>query len=96
MSIPLLEKESLTDNVILSGQPNIDSNYIIKHVFNLHDPITLSKMEIEIVFLPITEKVTLELSQKHQKLDPVIRQLKSWHKYKTKLLKADIRKHNPS
>ena len=27
--------------------------------------------------------------QKHQNLDPVIRQLKSWHKYKTKLLKAD-------
>ena len=27
--------------------------------------------------------------QKHQSLDPVIRQLKSWHKYKTKPLKAD-------
>ena len=27
--------------------------------------------------------------QKHQNLDPVIRQLKSWHKYKTKPLKAD-------
>ena len=46
-------------------------------------------MEIENIFLPITEKVTLELSQKHQNPDPVIRQLKSWHKYKTKLLKAD-------
>ena len=27
--------------------------------------------------------------QKHQKLEPVIRQLKSWHKYKTKPLKVD-------
>ena len=41
-------------------------------------------------FLPITEKITLELLQKHQKHDPVIRQLKSWHKYKTKPIKADI------
>ena len=27
--------------------------------------------------------------QKHQNLDPVIRQLKTWHKYKTKPLEAD-------
>ena len=27
--------------------------------------------------------------QKYQNLDPVIRQLKSWHKYKTKPLKAN-------
>ena len=27
--------------------------------------------------------------QKHQNLDPVIRHLKSWHKYKTKSLKVD-------
>ena len=27
--------------------------------------------------------------QKHQNLDPVIRQLKFWHKYKTKPLEAD-------
>ena len=27
--------------------------------------------------------------QKHQKLDPVTRQSKSWHKYKTKPLKAN-------
>ena len=29
------------------------------------------------------------MSQKHQNLDPVIRQLKSWHKYKNRPLKAD-------
>ena len=46
-------------------------------------------MEIENTFLPITEKIALELLQKHQNIDPVIRQLKSWHKYKTKPLKAD-------
>ena len=76
----------------LSGPPNIDSKYTINHVFNLHDPLDtlpLSKLEIENIFLPITEKITLELLQKHQNLDPVIRQLKSWHKYKTKPLKAD-------
>ena len=48
-----------------------------------------SKLEIENIFLPRTEKITLELLQKHQNLDPVIRQLKSWHKQKTKQLKAD-------
>ena len=62
----------------------------MNHDFNLHGPldkIPLTKLEIENFFLPITEKVTLEIS--HQNLDPVIRQLKSWHKYKTKTLKAD-------
>ena len=34
--------------------------------------------------------MTLELLQKHQNLDPVIRQLKSRYKYKTKPIKADI------
>ena len=31
----------------------------------------------------------MELLQKYQNLDPVNRQLKSWHKYKTKPTKAD-------
>ena len=78
--------------MISSGPPNIDSKYTIYHVFKLHDPldtIPLSKLGIENIFLPITEKVTLELLRKHQNFDPVIRQLKSWHKYKTKPLKAD-------
>ena len=88
----LIEKENLTDNIKISGPPNNDSKYTINHVFNLQDPldtIPLSKIQIENVFLPITEKITLELLQKHQNLDPDIRQLKSWHKYKTKPLKAD-------
>ena len=33
--------------------------------------------------------MTLELLQIYQNLYPVIRQLKSWHKYKTKPAKAD-------
>ena len=50
----------------------------------------LSKIEIEIVFLPATEKLTPEQLQKYQNLDLVIRQLKSCLKYKTKRIKADI------
>ena len=77
----------------LSGLPNNDSKYTINHVFNLHDPLALSKIEIQnIFFSQITEKIELELFQKHQNLDPVIRQLKSWHKYKTKPLNADTTK----
>ena len=53
------------------------------------DTIPLSKVEIENIFLPITEKITLELLQKHQNFDPVFRQLKSWHKYETKPIRAD-------
>ena len=69
----------------LSGPLPNDSKYTINQVFNLHDPIDtipLSKIEIENIFPPATEKITLELLQKYQNLDPVIRQLKSWHKYK--------------
>ena len=65
----------------------------MNHVFNLHDPldtIPLSKIEIENIFLSIKEKVSLEFLQKHQNLDPVIRQLKSWHKDKNKPIEADI------
>ena len=40
-------------------------------------------------FLPTTDKTTVELLKQYQNLDPVIRQLKSWHKYKTKPVKAD-------
>ena len=79
---PLIEKENLTDNINLSGPLNNDSKYTINQVFNLHDPldtVPLSKIEIENIFLPTTEKITLELLQKHQNLDPVIRQLKFWH-----------------
>ena len=51
--------------------------------------IPLSKLEDENIFLPPTETITQKLLQKYQNLDPVIRQLKSWHKYKTKPSKTD-------
>ena len=41
-------------------------------------------------FVPKTEKITLEILPKHQNLDSIIRQFTSWHKYKTKPIKADI------
>ena len=47
------------------------------------------KVERENIFLPMTKKITLEVLRKYQNLDSVIRQLKSWHKYKTKPTKAD-------
>ena len=87
-----IEKENLTDNINLSGPPINDSKNTINLFFNIHDPldtIPLSETEIENIFHPITEKITLELLQKHQNFDPVIRQLKSWHKYKTEPLKTD-------
>ena len=90
--MPLVEKENLTDTTNLSGSLTNDSKYTINQVFNLHDPldtVPLSKKEVENNFLPTTEKNTLELLQKYQNLDPVIRQLKLWHKYKTKATKAD-------
>ena len=88
----MVEKENLTDKINLSGPQTKYSKYTINQVFNLHDPfdtIPLSKLEIDIIFLPPTEKITLELLKRYQNLDPVIRQLKSWHKYKTKPAKAD-------
>ena len=89
---PLIGKENPTDTTNLSGPLPNDSKYTINQVFNLHDPldtVPLSKIEIENILLPTTEKITLELLQKYQNLDPVIRQLKSWHKYKNKPTKAD-------
>ena len=89
---PLIKKENLTDKINLSGPQVKDTKYTINQVFNLRDPldtIPLSKTEIDNIFLPPTEKITLELLKRYQNLDPVIRQLKSWHKYKTKPAKAD-------
>ena len=51
---------------------------------NLHQ-----NWKLKTFFLPITEKITLKLLQKHQNLDLIIRQLKIRHKYKTNSLKAD-------
>ena len=88
---PLIEQKNLTDKINLSGPQTNDSKYTINQVFNLHDPldtIPLSKLEIDNIFLPRTEKITLELLKQYQNFDPVIRQFKSWHKYKTKPAKA--------
>ena len=90
--IPLIEKENLTDTINVSGPLTNDSKNTINQVFSFHDPldtVPLSKIEVGKIFLPPTEKITLELLQKYQNLDPVIRQLKSWLKYKTKPAKAD-------
>ena len=60
---PLIEKENLTDTINLSGPLPNDSKYTINQVFNLHDTldtIPLSKTEIENIFLPQTETITLE------------------------------------
>ena len=89
---PLIEKENLTDKKNLSRPQTNDSKYTKNQVFDLHDPldtIPLSKLEIDNIFLPLTDKITLELLKRYQNLDLVIRQLKSWHKYKTKPVKAD-------
>ena len=86
----LIEKEKLTDKINLSGPQTKDTKYTINQVFILHDPldtIPLSKLEIDNIFLPPTEKITLELLKRYQNLDPIIRQLKSWHKYKNKTSK---------
>ena len=88
----MIEEENLTDKINLSGPPINNSKHTINQVFDLHDPldtIPLSRIEVENIFLPQTEKITLQLLQKYQNFDPVIRQLKSWHKYKTKPTKAD-------
>ena len=88
----LNEKENLTETINLSGPLPNDTKYTINQIFNLHDPldtIPLSKIQVKNFFPPTREKITLKLLQKYQNLDPVIRQLKSWHKYKTKPTKAD-------
>ena len=82
----------MTDKINLSGPQTNDSKYTINQIFDLHDPldtIPLSKLEIENIFLSPTDKITINTLKQYQNLDPVIRQLKSWHKYKTKPVKAD-------
>ena len=89
---PLIEKENLTDKINLSGPQTNDSKYTINQVFDLHDPldtIPLSKQGIDLIFLPPADKITLELLNQYQNLDAVIRQLKLWHKNKTKPVKTD-------
>ena len=85
-------KKNLTDNLNLSGSPDLDSKYTINQIFNFYDPLDnkqLSKTELENNFLPATEKITLELLQKYQNLNSVIGHFKLWHIYKTKPTEAD-------
>ena len=87
---PLIEKENLTDKINLSGPPTTDSKYTINQVFDLHDPldtIPLSKFEIENIFLPPTETITISTLKQYQNLDPIIRQLKSCTNIKLNLPK---------
>ena len=82
----------MTDKINLSGPQTNYSKYTINQVFNLHDPldtIPLSKLENDNIFLPPTEKITLEILKQYPYFDPVIRQLKPWHKYKIKPAKAE-------
>ena len=61
--LPLIEKENLTDKINLSGPQTKDLKYTINQVFDLHDPldaIPLSKLEIDNIFLPPTDKITLD------------------------------------
>ena len=70
---------------MLSGPPGLASKYSINHIFDLHVPIDnmqLSKTDIKNIFLPATEKKHKNYYKKLPILDPVIKQLKSWHKHK--------------
>ena len=67
----LIEKEKMTDKIKLSGPADLDSKHTINQIFVFHDPLdnlSLSKREIESIFLPVTEKITLKLLQKHKTL----------------------------
>ena len=77
----------------MPGPPKSNQKFTINKIFNLQDPlddIPLSEKEIQNIFLPSTETLTLQLLRKHQYLDHVIRQLKFWLKRNTKPVKADI------
>ena len=85
-----MKKENLTESINLQ---DLNSKYTRNKNFNLQDRSDnkhLSKTNYQNIFLQITEKSTLELVRNYQNLDPVIRQLKSWHKYKTKSINAEI------
>ena len=59
---PLIEKENLTNKINLSGAQTNDSKHTINQVFDLHDPldtISLSKLEIDNIFLPQQIKLHL-------------------------------------
>ena len=79
--------------ISVSGKTVTSQKHTINKIFDLPhllDTISLHKKEIQKSFLPNTEKLALDLLQKYQILDPVIVQLKFWHKYKTQPIKAKI------
>ena len=92
---PLIEKENLTEAINLQRHLNSNQKYTIKKIFNLQDTldnIHLSKTKFE-KFCSQTQKKLHLKNFKKLNLDFCIRQFKSWHKYKTKpikALKADI------
>ena len=66
----LVEKENLTDIMIFSGPPGLNSKCTINQVFNLYDPlesIPLAKSEIQKNFLPASDKndteTTIEITK---------------------------------
>ena len=72
----------MTDKINLSGPQTKDLKYTINQVFDLHDPldtIPLSKLETDNVFLPPTDKITLELLKQYFKPIPY----SQWIKNKT-------------
>ena len=77
----------------LLGMLNFLSKYVYKMQLYLRPFYIILRQlrmfEIENIFLPPTDKTTITTLKQYQNLDPVIRQLKSWHKYKTKIVKAD-------
>ena len=74
----------MTDKINLSGPQTND--FLTSMIHLTQFPYQNSKLTI---FSPPTDKITLELLKPYQNLDPVIRQLKSWHNYKTKPVRAD-------
>ena len=79
--------------ISVSGKTVTSQKHTINKIFNLThllDTISFDKKEIQKSFLPNTEKLALDFLQKYQILDPVIVQLKFWHKYKTQPIKANI------
>ena len=79
--------------ISVSGKTVTSQKYTINKIFDLPhllETISLHKKEIQKSFFPNTEKLALDLLQKYQILDPVIVQLKLWHKYKTQPIKANI------
>ena len=79
--------------ISVSGKTVTSQKHPINRILDLPhllDTISLHKKKIQKSFLPNTEKLALDLLQKYQILDPVIVQLKFWHKYKTQPIKANI------